>query len=118
MKEGLVGRIVLYAKTAAYFDFVMREPGNKFFDDVGSLVAPNLLLKELVALNSGPGSEWTAAMRYDFQPTPDTPLGVEVRTTSLRRGADDVQLWSFRLCYRIPDRPVNHRPAGRGRGRR
>jgi len=37
MKEGLVGRIVLYAKTAAYFDFVMREPGNKFFDDVGSL---------------------------------------------------------------------------------
>jgi hypothetical protein len=27
----------LYAKTAGYFDFVLRQPGGKYFDDVGSL---------------------------------------------------------------------------------
>ena len=27
----------LYAKTAGYFDFVLRQPDGKYFDDVGSL---------------------------------------------------------------------------------
>ncbi len=87
------------------------------FEDLWGLSVPDLELAVPAALRSGFGPTWTAAARYEFEPAPDVALGLEVRTTALRRGGEDVRLWLVRLCYRVPSRPVGrgHEPGGRGR---
>ena len=67
------------------------------------------------ALRSGWGWEWTAAARWDFQPAPQVPLGIEVRSSSMQRRGDDVRTWAFRICYRVPWTPASAQHHGRGR---
>jgi hypothetical protein len=54
------------------------------------------------AMHNGWGWLWTAAARWDIQPDPALPLGMELRTTSLKRGPDFVRTWAVRVTYRMP----------------
>ncbi len=54
------------------------------------------------ALRNGWSPYWTASVRWEFEPAPEAPLGLETRYESLRRGSDDVALWKIRLSYRFP----------------
>jgi hypothetical protein len=80
----------------------------------------DLLVPTSGAVANGWGWLWTAALRYDFTPAPRVPLGLDVRTIQLRRDHDAVQLWSVRLCLRMPaDPPPGSAPPPHdGRGRR
>jgi len=70
------------------------------------------------AVRNGWGWLWTAAVRYDFEPAPRLPLGVDARTTTLVRGGEAIHTISIRVSYRIPEGPARPpRRGGRGRGR-
>jgi hypothetical protein len=69
---------------------------------------PDVRLPE--AMRDGWGWSWTAAARWDVEPDPMLPLGLDVRSTSLKRGRDFVRTWSIRITYRIPN---GRRGAGR-----
>ena len=67
------------------------------------------------AVANGWGWLWTAAVRYDFTPAPRVPLGLDVRTSELRRGHDAVRTWSVRMCFRMPEDLPPGTPAPRRR---
>ncbi|HTQ43173.1 MAG TPA: hypothetical protein VMI75_10495 [Polyangiaceae bacterium] len=65
------------------------------------------------ALTSGWGWAWTASTRWDFQPAPEAPLSLELRTSTLARNGDNVQTWVFKVMYRVPNLPHDNRRRGR-----
>jgi hypothetical protein len=70
-----------------------------------------ILVNTSGAVANGWGWSWTGALRYDFEPAPRVPLGVEVRTSSLHRNQDDVRTWSVRLSLKMPEGPSPGRGA-------
>ncbi len=88
---------------------------NGGFQDQPLAQAGGLAANPPAPMLNGWGWAWTAAARWDVEPDPMIPLGLDVRSTSMRRGHDFVRWWSIRMCYRIPD-PV--RRTGPHRGRR
>lgn len=80
-----------------------------FSDNVGtpgSFVSD--VLVERIVRNAW-GWSWTSALRWDFEPAPEAPLGIDVRHTAFVRNDATLHTWSVRLCYRMPDRKA-HRP--------
>jgi hypothetical protein len=86
---------------------------NSGFSGFEDYVPPGVTPNVPAPLRNGWGGSWTAAARWDFQPAPMVPLGIDVRHTTLRRSGVDIRFWSIRLCYRVPDLPKS--PGRRGR---
>ena len=86
---------------------------NGGFEDLSNTPGSGFKTAPPASMLNGWGWTWTAAARWDIEPDPAIPLGIDLRTTSMRRGSDFVRWWSIRLCYRIPNLVANGPPPPR-----
>ena len=82
------------------------------FQDESNIPGSGFKTAVPAAMRNGWGWSWTAAARWDLDLDPMVPLGLELRTTSLKRGPTFVHWYAVRLSYRIPDvaRKAGRRP--------
>jgi hypothetical protein len=83
---------------------------NGGFEDLATLSGSGLTSDLPATMRNGWGWAWTASAHWDVDLDPMVPLGVNLRTTQLKRGDDFVHWWSIRLCYRIPNAPYRTGP--------
>jgi hypothetical protein len=88
---------------------------NSGFNQYVDLLSPALQHHLPVAMRNGWGWLWTASARWEFEPVPARPFGIEVRNTTLMRGDDRLACWSIRVSARVP--AGSHTGDRRGGGR-